>query len=468
MRRLNSRPTTHCMPGRVLKRALIITAESANLSSPNTSSGSSIEEKMLYHKILAKQSTLSELQNSLRNLTEYLFRHTGKKPWLLIDEYDSPIQAAFLNGYYDEMVDLIRGLFSAALKTNPYLEKSVITGILRIAKESLFSGLNNVTVYTLLHSKYSEYFGFTEAEVDDILQHSDLKIQAPGIRAWYNGYLMGETVIYNPWSLANCIQENGLLRPYWVNTSDNLLVKHLLAQGDIAIKEQLESLLRQKPIEASIDENVGFGDIDHDQNAMWGLLLFSGYLKAVEKIPVKSGIECKLLPPNLEVEFLYENMIQGWFSESLGQNNYANFLKSLLRGDVEEFTLRLQDCLRQAMSVFDGSGKHPEKFYHGLALGMMVTLTKTYVVQSNRESGFGRYDVMLIPRDTTQLGIVIEFKSMRDAKTDLITAARQALQQIIDRRYSEVLKNHGISRILELGLAFYGKNVEVIARKEMS
>lgn len=424
------------------------------------------EEKELYHRILRKQGSEVELTAALRNLMEYMTRHHGVKPWLLIDEYDTPIQSSFLHGYYEEMISLMRHLLGAALKTNPYLNKAVITGILRIAKESLFSGLNNIEVHTLLSSKYGEYFGFTEVEVAALLQEANLQAQADNIRRWYNGYLVGDIVIYNPWSIVHCIRQQGALSPYWVNTSDNALIKRLLAHADIGIKARFEGILTGKTITALIDENVVFGDLGHSENSIWSLLLFAGYLKALRCRPSGALLEVELTPPNYEVSLLYETVVQGWFIDSVGPDAYQAFLTSLIRGDVEEFRLRLEDCLLNALSVFDVTGQHPEKFYHGFVMGLIISLTKTHQVQSNRESGFGRYDVMLIPNNKQQLGIIIEFKTVRGEHQDLQIAAQEALTQINDRRYDQSLYAQGIRRILKLGLAFRGKSVAMLAVSE--
>jgi len=329
----------------------------------------SSEEKVLYHAILAKQANQTDLEASLYNLTEYLSRYTGQKTWVLIDEYDTPIQSAFLHGYFQEMVSLLRGLFGAVLKTNPYLEKAVITGILRIAKENLFSGLNNVKVYTLLDSKYGEYFGFTEEEMKALLIRANLTEQADAIRHWYNGYLAGNVVIYNPWSIANCMNDNGALCPYWVNTSSNDLVKHLLARGDVALKKNLALLLADKPIEALIDENMVFGDVEKDNNALWNLLLFSGYLKAVTCESFRSRMQCSLTPPNYEVKILYESIMQGWFLETLGYDNYKNFLESLTQGDVTTFTSPLARLPTRYLQYFRCNGASSRKILSRVCVG---------------------------------------------------------------------------------------------------
>jgi Predicted AAA-ATPase/PD-(D/E)XK nuclease superfamily len=416
------------------------------------------KEKKIFSSIMEKESNPAEIGYSLRDLSHYLHRHFGIKPWILIDEYDTPIQSGYLNGYYEEIVGLIRTMFSAALKDNPSLEKSVITGILRISKESLFSGANNIRVYSILEKEYSEHFGFTEAEVDGLLEKYRLAERSPRIRDWYNGYQIGSTIIYNPWSLINCIQNGGLLKPYWVNTSGNDLVKHLLARGDLRVKTDLEAIIHHESITALVSENMVFGDLEKDRNAMWSLLLFCGYFKPIH-IEYKNGlIQCELAVPNQEIMALYHHLIQGWLSEPLGAQ-YLDFLLSLTEGRVEEFIDRLQQYLIQTLSIFDATGREPEKFYHGFVLGMMVSLSDTHEVKSNHESGYGRYDVMLIPKDIEQLGIVIEFKTVRDEKIDLKSAAAEALQQIEHRAYATELKQRGLQRILKMGLAFRNKEV---------
>ncbi len=420
-------------------------------------------DKQFFNTILGGTNQQSLLEKSLASLTRYLFQHYGKSPWLLIDEYDTPMHSAFLHHYYDEMISLIRGLFGAALKSNPYLEKAVITGILRISKESLFSGLNNIQVYTLLQTQYSEYFGFTETEVASLLQEAHLESRSEAIRDWYNGYQCGNTIIYNPWSMVQCIHAQGELRPFWVNTSSNDLIKHLLAQGDATLKANLELLLKGKAIEAVIEETIIFADLARDNNAFWNLMLFSGYLKAISTTRVDDRIKAQLASPNREISSLYRGIIQAWFADSLGYSNYQSFLQSLVQGKVEEFILRLQDCLRTTLSFFDVTGLNPEKFYHGFVLGLMISLQDTYEIQSNKEGGYGRFDVMLIPKDLTQLGIVLEFKTVRDLNTSLTAAAEEALRQIINRDYAQILRSKNIQRILQLGLAFRHKEVAVAA-----
>ena len=364
------------------------------------------------------------------------------------------------------MISFMRGVLGGVLKSNSYLEKSVITGILRVAKESLFSGLNNVKIYSLLSSEYSEYFGFTEAEVIEVLEKAGLSDRYAGIRLWYNGYKMGETTVYNPWSLAHSVNKGGLLQPYWINTSDNALVKDLLARSDDQVKMQLESLVQNESISAMIDENLVFGDLNRSDSALWSLLLFSGYLKVLHAERKDDRVQCELLPPNYEVASLYRGIIRGWLSDPLGYEGHLIFLLSLTEARVDEFTRRLQKYLLQTASVFDVTGHEPEKFYHGLVLGMIVGLSETHEVHSNRESGYGRYDVLLIPKDPQQWGIILEFKVATES--DLNVSAQDALAQIQRRDYATSLRQKGLENILQMGLAFKGKEVAVAAHELIS
>jgi len=263
------------------------------------------EDKKEYEIILQHES-LDEvvLSNSLKKLTKYLYQHYRVRPWLLVDEYDTPIQAAYVHGYYNEMIDLLRGVYGAVLKTNPYLHRAVITGILRVAKESLFSGVNNLEVYSFLRSEYGQYFGFTEEEMDQLLQQTQLTNQAQEIKAWYNGYQCGDIIVYNPWSVANCLKQKGELAPYWINTSDNLLIRNLLIESSTEFKTSFESLFKEEPIERLIDEYMVFADLRTNETAAWSLLFMAGYLKVIAQERTDDGLRCQLAIPNREVRNL--------------------------------------------------------------------------------------------------------------------------------------------------------------------
>ena len=419
-------------------------------------------EKKVFLLIAEGNASLANVRGSLANLSRYLYKHHGVKPWILIDEYDSPIQAGYLHGYYDSIIQVMRGLFGTAFKDNPFVEKVIITGILRVSKESLFSGVNNIKVYSTFNTEYSEHFGFTESEVEGLLQKANLKHCYTQIRQWYNGYQIGNSIIYNPWSVINCLQEKGLIRLYWANTSGNDLVKHLLAHGDETIKKELETIILGDSITALIDENLVFSDLEKNRDGLWSMLFFCGYLKATHTEFKEGKIQCELASPNQEITALYRDIIRSWLSDPLGYSQYLEFLLSLTAGRVDEFADRLQRYLIETLSIFDTSGREPEKFYHGFVLGMMVSLSETHEVKSNYESGYGRYDVMLIPKDREQLGIILEFKTVREKKTSLKQAARDALQQIIQRQYAAQLHQQGIHNILQIGLAFRGKQVFVL------
>ena len=422
-------------------------------------------QRKLYSLILDGAGSESQLQNALQTLTECLCRHHEKKVYLLIDEYDTPLQASFQYGYYEEMVGFIRGLFGSALKGNASIEKAVVTGILRVAKESLFSGLNNIEVYSLLRHEYSQYFGFTEDEVNKLLQKFGLQSQAEGIKKWYNGYQFGETVIYNPWSIANCIKRNGLLQPYWLNTSENTLIKQLLATADEDTKTQLESLVRNESIEVIVDEYVTFINFNMNPSAIWSLMLSSGYLKAISCEPKDEKLKCILLPPNYEVYLIYSSMVKEWISARVGYETYDYFINTLLKGNIIDFTKMLKKYMLETFSIFDISGKNPEKFYHGFVLGLISSTMKTHTIKSNRESGYGRYDVLVIPKDLTlpnAVGLIMEFKIADDCDGDLKASAQVALQQIKARNYEAEMQQAGVSKIIKVGLAFWEKKVEVV------
>jgi hypothetical protein len=360
------------------------------------------------------------------------------------------------------MVELMRGIFGNALKGNPSLHRAVITGILRIAKEGLFSGVNNLKVFSVLNEEYAEHFGFTETEVDEVLSQAGFGHLSAPVKAWYNGYEIGGRQIYNPWSIANCVNERGALKPYWVNTSDNALIKQVMAQASGAIKQQFEMLLQGEDIQAPIDENMLFSDLSGGE-ALWSLLLFAGYVTTVKINWYDGELLATLKAPNQEVASLYRMIIRQWFHLAPWQRERGALLDSLVAGRINEFEKILQKFLLESASYFDVKGNEPERFYHGFVMGLIVGLAETHDVHSNKESGYGRYDVMIVPKDKTQLGIIIEFK-VADSEKELAAAADEALQQIAARHYAAQLQQEGVTRLLELGLSFYGKKVTSASR----
>ncbi len=416
-------------------------------------------EQRLYNKICFEEDGVIFVEQSLHLLTEWLHRYHKKKVILLIDEYDTPAHSAYIGKYYNTFINFIRNWLSAGLKDNIYLERGVLTGILRIAKESVFSGLNNISTFTILNENFQDQFGWVEPEVKALLEHRGLSHKFSEISEWYDGYRFGSCPgIHNPWSVLFCIHNNGTLSPYWVNTSDNALMKHLISKGTNDLKADIEELLRGGFVEKTIEEGIVFPDLDKSPDAIWSLLLYSGYV-TIDNTPVY-GIPCRLRIPNREVSELYQKIILDWFKTGIHENNYHLLLSSLTKGDIDTFSQLFQEFMISSVSVFDVPLEESEKIYHAFVLGMLVGLKDRYEVKSNRESGYGRYDVMLIPKNSKDLGIIMEFKKIgRFEKIDLETAVLSALKQIEDREYAQELLDRGITQILYLGFAFEGKEV---------
>ncbi|MBS0186399.1 MAG: AAA family ATPase, partial [Proteobacteria bacterium] len=366
------------------------------------------ELKLLYVRILRREANPAQLENSLKTLTECLFDHHKTPPLILIDEYDTPIHGGYLNGFYDEIVSFFRNFLSAGLKDNPCLYKAVLTGILRVSRESLFSGLNHLKVYSVLNSQYSSYFGFMESEVEGLLNQAQMTEKVTDVKDWYNGYHMSDVTVYNPWSILNFIQERGILQPYWVNTSDNELIKTLLSRSSFSFKDDFEELLQGKGIEKLIDENMVFSDLKRNNpTSTWSLFLMTGYLTALDHHHTPRGSLCKLSIPNKEISFLLQRIIEGWFVQDYGLEWYEQFLNSLLRGEMEKFSAGLKELIDHTVSVHD-TGRSPEAFYHGLMIGLTASLhaSPLYEIRSNRESGSGRYDYAIIAREPQTLSIL--------------------------------------------------------------
>ncbi len=380
----------------------------------------------------------------------------------MIDEYDTPIQQAYLHGYYNDIVPFIRNLFSAALKDNDCLYKGVLTGILRVSKESLFSGLNNVIIYSLLDDKYANHFGFLEEEVNYLIEQLDGAFDKNLIKDWYNGYKFGDKIIYNPWSIINCLKKEGNIKSYWINTSENKVIKAKIMNSEPPTKEKLQILMQGGSISEAIDENIVFQDLDTNVSALWSLLLMSGYLKAKSYAGTLGGDMCELEIPNKEVGSVYIKVINEWLSGVRGVDWYKKFLDDLVSGRVNEFEQKLQTMIDEVLSYHDTSKKSQESFYHGLMLGFISGLNETHEVKSNRESGKGRYDVAVIPRDIQKLGLVLEFKAV-DNENMLNDIANTALAQIKNSKYNAELSKKGINKILGLGIAFSGKKVKIIS-----
>ncbi len=406
-------------------------------------------------------------QNALKDLTKYLAKYYGKNVIILLDEYDTPMQEAYVHGYWDVFTEFMRSLFNSTFKTNPYLERAMMTGITRVSKESVFSDLNNMTVITTTSNRYADCFGFTEQEVFSGLDAYGLAAEKEEVKLWYDGFTFGEyRDIYNPWSITNFLQERQL-RPYWASTSSNGLVNQLIRTAPAQTKEQMEILLQEKTIVVSFDEQMVFQQLGQDDNAIWSLLLASGYLR-VEKVEYR-GLTREpwyhLCITNLETYSMFAGMCKGWFGRVSA--NYQGFIKALLDGNLKEMNVYMNEVALTTFSSFD-TGTHPsanaqpERFYHGFVLGMLVDLRDDYDLRSNRESGYGRYDVMLIPHEKHEKAIVMEFK-VHDAQAEktMEDTVEAAKRQIREKKYDTELIEQGVKRenIRHYGFAFAGKKV---------
>ena len=416
-------------------------------------------------------------QEAIVDLSNYLSRYYGKKVIILLDEYDTPMQEAYVNGYWEELVAFTRSMFNAVFKSNPYLERAIMTGITRVSKESIFSDLNNLVVVTTTSNQYETMFGFTEEEVFNALDEHGISDKKGEVKKWYDVFTFGDKKdIYNPWSIINLLKFK-TFKTYWADSSSNGLINSLVKTGSSYIKTMMEMLLKGETINVPIDEQIVFSELDYSEDAVWSLMLASGYLKVVSAEPLvgnrRKARRYTLALTNLEIQVMFEDMILRWFSPAKSETN--EFIKALITGDIESMNEYMNDVALRTFSSFD-SGKHtsekkaPENFFHGFVLGLMVDQSENYIITSNRESGFGRYDIMLEPKDKQSKkypGIVIEFKVINPRKESLLEeTVEAALKQIEEKNYDAELINRGVDKenIHHYGFAFRNKEVLIDGR----
>ena len=427
-------------------------------------------DKAFFDRILSVEVRNTDITSSLYQLSDYLYRYYGKRVIILLDEYDTPMQEAYVDGYWDELAAFTRNLFNSTFKTNPWLERGIMTGITRVSKESIFSYLNNLKVVTTTSNEYATAFGFTENEVFDALEEFGLSDEKMKVKYWYDGFIFGDYKdIYNPWSILNLL-DTRQFTTYWANTSTNSLVGKLIREGSRRVKECFEALLKGDSIFSPIDEQIVYNQLDDNEDAIWSLLLASGYLKVLSHesegdVELWEEADYELTLTNYEVERMFKKMVRGWFAEVKG--DYNDFVKSLLSNDIKAMNAYMNRVALSTFSYFD-TGKRPsldqpERFYHGFVLGLIVDLQDRYIITSNRESGLGRYDVMLEPKKPQEDdAIILEFKVYdEEDEADLKATVKSALVQIEEKQYAAQLIARGIpkERIRSYGFAFEGKKV---------
>ena len=420
-------------------------------------------EKKSYERILDKTAEAGEYETALKLLSACLKKYHGKNTIILIDEYDVPLENAYFRGFYDQMIDFIRSLFESALKTNDALEFAIVTGCLRISKESIFTGLNNLEINSVLSNNYAEYFGFTGEEVEQMLKNYGLEEKLPEVKQWYDGYLFGETEVYNPWSIINYVktaisESQPFPKPYWSNTSSNSIIRELVEEADSDTKEEIQMLIDGKTIEKPVHEDITYGEIHKSQDNLWNFLFFTGYLKVVSKRFEDRRIYLTMSIPNDEVLTIYEDTIREWFDRQTKAIDFQPFYRAVLDGKTEEMEDFLSSLLEKSISYYDNR----EAFYHGVKVGLFGGLSG-YAMKSNREYGNGRPDLVLSPYNPRKPVIIFEFKSCKKY-TEMAEGCRAALDQIEEKDYAAPFLDKGYTKIIKYGICFCEKTCMVEMR----
>lgn len=418
------------------------------------------KDKKLFQKITDREAEYDDYTGSLKFLSRCLYQVTGRNTVILIDEYDVPLENAYFRGFYDEMVDFIRTLFESSLKTNDYLQFAVITGCLRISKESIFTGLNHLRIISILDQNYSEHFGFTEAEVMQMMSYYDAKERFATMKEWYDGYLFGDTEVYNPWSVINFMYDlyaciRAFPHPYWINTSSNDIVKDLIARADRETKGQIERLLKGGTLDIQVHEEITYADMHGNGENLWNFLYFTGYLTKESQYFKESSVYLRVRIPNTEVKTIYQTTILNWFREGIKKEDFRDLYRAMEEGDAEKMTDILNGQLFGTISFYDSA----ENFYHGFLTGIL-SQSENYLVKSNRETGNGRCDIMVRSPSLRGRSFILEVK-VSETIDNLEEDAKKALQQIYDKKYMEELRAEGYKKIDCYGIAFYRKDCEV-------
>ena len=420
------------------------------------------DQKIMFQRIMAEQADYSAYNNALRFLSECLWQYHGKNTMILIDEYDVPLENAYLEGFYDQMISFIRSLFESALKTNPYLEKSVITGCLRISKESIFTGLNNLKSDSVLHTEYADSFGFTKSEVEAMLTYYDLAAELPEVKRWYDGYLFNDIEIYNPWSIINYAYDRShkitqFTLPYWSNSSSNSIIREMVGEADEMAKEDLETLMAGGTIEKPVHEEITYGDIHQSQDNLWNFLFFTGYLKKISERKDESGetLYLTMAIPNTEIKTIYKNSITYWFEQRMKETDRSPLKHALETGDCEAAEDFINEQLFQTISYYD----YAENFYHGFMAGLLVNIGG-YRVKSNRESGNGRPDIVMTESKFRGRAMILELK-ISDTIQGMEKKCEEALTQLKEQKYESSLEDDGYQPILKYAICFFKKGCMV-------